>query len=66
MTLRGLEWLRFEIGGYPTGVTRGLDAAEAAAVRSNRLALIDKQGAPSYYTLHCRPFRLKSMPRKQP
>jgi hypothetical protein len=50
MTLSGLEWLRFEIGGYPTGVTRGLDAAEAAAVRSNRLALIDKQGAPSYYS----------------
>ncbi len=47
----GLEWLRFEIGGYPTKVTSGLGAAaEAAAVRSNRLALIDKQGTPSYYT----------------
>jgi AbiTii len=46
-----LDWLRIEAGGYPPAMTGGLDAAAtAAAVRSNRLALIDQEGAPSYYT----------------
>jgi hypothetical protein len=46
-----LEWLHYETSGFPTKETGGLTAAAtAAAKRSNRLAQIDQEGQPSYWT----------------
>lgn len=46
-----IQWLSFEISGYPTGQTGGFSgAAVEAAKRSNRLAQIDAEGKPSYWT----------------
>jgi len=46
-----LEWLHFEIAGYPGPEVGGLtESAVAAARRSNRLAEVNEQGHPLFWT----------------